>query len=285
MSGSITFMTYNVWSCEHVAVYRRIKSISEIIEQHDPDVIFLQEVTHYIYSLFQEAPWWENYTKFPSKEKYQKNHSSFCLLLSKLDAGHVVLPQYSNIGSSKPMGVHEAAPPARGDVQGCRLASPAPSDVGCVHRRAQASAFLEHFDAIHRLLAPACNERSFVLDENVVLGGDLDWDDDLDGPLRLGDGWWVDAWLDLRGGEAGGWTYDAVANQMLKVLNLTAERRRPDRFSCKLRDFTLESIEMLGVEAIPDVIRFDDKGGFVPRQSFYTDLTFDAVRSLRAAFS
>jgi len=25
------------------------------------------------------------------------------------------------------------------------------------------------------------------LDENVVLGGDLGWDDDLDGPLRLGD--------------------------------------------------------------------------------------------------
>jgi hypothetical protein len=39
---SIKFLTYNVWSCEHVAVYRRIRAICEIIERHDPDVIFLQ---------------------------------------------------------------------------------------------------------------------------------------------------------------------------------------------------------------------------------------------------
>ena len=38
----IKFLTYNVWSREHVAVYRRIHAISELIEQHDPDVIFLQ---------------------------------------------------------------------------------------------------------------------------------------------------------------------------------------------------------------------------------------------------
>ena len=162
------------------------------------------------------------------------------------------------------MGVHEAAPPARGDVQGCWLASPAPSVVGCVHRRARASAFLEHFDVVHQ---PRKYERSFVL------GGDLGWDDDLDGPLRqprVGDGGWVDAWLELRGGEAGGWTYDAVANPMLMGLHLPEERRRPDRFICKLRDFTLESIEMLGVEAIPGVTRFDQKQEiFVPVHPSY----------------
>lgn len=38
----IKFMTYNVWSCEHVAVYRRIQAISELIWRHEPDVIFLQ---------------------------------------------------------------------------------------------------------------------------------------------------------------------------------------------------------------------------------------------------
>jgi hypothetical protein len=39
--------TYNVWSCEHVAVYRRIQSICEIIEHHVPDVIFLQVLAIY----------------------------------------------------------------------------------------------------------------------------------------------------------------------------------------------------------------------------------------------
>ena len=88
---------------------------------------------------------------------------------------------------------------------------------------------------------------------------DLGWDDGLDGPLRLGDGGWVDAWLELRGGEDGGWTYDAVANPMLRGLNLPVERKRQDRFICKLRDFMHDSIQMIGVDAIPCVTRFDDK--------------------------
>ena len=72
----------------------------------------------------------------------------------------------------------------------------------------------------------------------------------------------MDAWRELRGD--GGWTYDVVANPMVKGLNLPVERRRPDRFICKLRDFVLGSIEMVGVEPIPGVARFDDKGGVVP---------------------
>jgi tyrosyl-DNA phosphodiesterase 2 len=135
----------------------------------------------------------------------------------------------------------------------CHLVGPNPSFTGSTHRRARAAAFLEHFDAVHQQYG-----RSFVLDENVVLGGDLGWDDDLDGPLRLPDGW-VDAWHELRGGGDGGWTYDAVANPMLRGLT-KPEQRRADRFVCKLRDFTLDSVEMVGVDPISGVTRFDDNG-------------------------
>ncbi|KAG2645624.1 hypothetical protein PVAP13_2KG435500 [Panicum virgatum] len=187
MASSIKFLTYNVWSCEHVAVYRRIRAICGIIERHDPDVIFLQVTRR---------------------------------------------PPFT----------------ARLRAATCNLAGPTPSDIGAVHRRATARAFLVHFDAVPRM---------FELDENVVLGGDLGWDDDLDGPLRLGDNGWVDAWRELRGGdgdEGGGWTYDAVANPMLRGLNLPVERRRP----------RTGSIEVVGTEPIPGVTRFDDKGGVVP---------------------
>ncbi|RCV13192.1 hypothetical protein SETIT_2G327900v2 [Setaria italica] len=239
MAG-IKFLTYNVWSCEHVAVYRRIRAICEIIERHDPDVIFLQ--------------------------------------LSKLNARKELLPEYSHswaVGSPSPphspragkipsdllsARVYETHHRLRAAT--CSLAGPNPSDIGSVHRRARAGAFLEHFDAVHQPY-----DRSFVLDGNVVLGGDLGWDDDLDGPLRLGNEGWVDAWRELRGGDediAGGWTYDALANPMLRGLNLPAERRRPDRFICKLSDFKLGSIEMVGVEPILGVTRFDDKGNVLP---------------------
>ncbi|EAZ39968.1 hypothetical protein OsJ_24404 [Oryza sativa Japonica Group] len=44
----IKFMTYNVWSNEHVAVYRRIQAISKLIVRHEPHVIFLQIYEKYI---------------------------------------------------------------------------------------------------------------------------------------------------------------------------------------------------------------------------------------------
>lgn len=37
-------MTYNVWSREDVAVYKRMEAISGLVEKHDPDVIFFQVV-------------------------------------------------------------------------------------------------------------------------------------------------------------------------------------------------------------------------------------------------
>jgi tyrosyl-DNA phosphodiesterase 2 len=117
-----------------------------------------------------------------------------------------------------------------------------------MHRRGRAGLFLEHFDV------NGC--------KNVVLGGDLSWDDDVDGPLPLGNGW-VDAWAELRGGEGpGGWTYDAVANPMLS--GYKPERKRPDRFVCKLRDFVLENIEMVGVEPIHGVTHCNDMGQELP---------------------
>ena len=122
--------------------------------------------------------------------------SGLRLQLSKLYAKKVVLPEYwgssavglrarempSELTSAR---VYRPIPrtpgvafTARLRAATCSLAGPTPSDIGAVHRRATARAFLEHFDAVHRM---------FELDENVVLGGDLGWDDDLDGPLRLGD--------------------------------------------------------------------------------------------------
>ncbi|KAF8700352.1 hypothetical protein HU200_034284 [Digitaria exilis] len=210
---NIKFLTYNVWSCEH------------IIERHDPDVIFLQVMIRRPRNL--------NISLHPSSKRLRGGETTT-----------------------------DPRPPARGDVQprgrdsfGHRLRAPA---------RQSVRAFLDHFDVVHQ---PNERSASFVLDENVVLGGDFGWDDDLDGPLRLGDGW-VDAWRELRGSggddeedDGGGWTYDAVANPMVRCLDyLPVERRRPDRFICKLRDFTLRSIEMVGEERIPGVTRFGDGG-------------------------
>lgn len=85
--------------------------------------------------------------------------------------------------------------------------------------------------------------------QNVVFGGDMNWDDKLDGQFPLNDGW-TDAWAELRPGE-NGWTYDTKSNLMLSG-NRTLQKRL-DRFVCHLHDFKISGIEMIGKDAIPGV--------------------------------
>lgn len=83
--------------------------------------------------------------------------------------------------------------------------------------------------------------------QNVIFCGDMNWDDKLDGPFPLPDGW-ADAWTELRPGEVG-WTYDTKSNVMLS--GNRALQKRLDRFACKLKDFKISKIEMIGRDAIP----------------------------------
>ncbi|KAL2495405.1 endonuclease/exonuclease/phosphatase family protein [Forsythia ovata] len=91
--------------------------------------------------------------------------------------------------------------------------------------------------------------------QNVIFCGDMNWDDKLDGQFPLSDGW-IDAWTELRPGEVG-WTYDTKSNKMLSG-NRTLQKRL-DRFVCKLRDFKISEIEMIGMDAITWSITYQGK--------------------------
>ncbi|GJN11660.1 hypothetical protein PR202_ga29864 [Eleusine coracana subsp. coracana] len=75
-------------------------------------------------------------------------------------------------------------------------------------------------------------------------------------PLPLPDGW-VDAWTALRGQDDSGlgWTYDAVWEVEATKFNghvadYESMRKRSDRFVCKLKDYKLGSIELIGDKGI-----------------------------------
>nr|CAB3494157.1 unnamed protein product [Digitaria exilis] len=90
---------------------------------------------------------------------------------------------------------------------------------------------------------------------NVVFCGDMNWHDKGDGPFPLPDGW-IDPWTELKPGEDG-LTYDTKANVMLSANRKL--QKRLDRFVCKLSDFKVESIEMIGKEAIPGITYIKEK--------------------------
>ncbi|KAL8197906.1 hypothetical protein R6Q57_030064 [Mikania cordata] len=92
---------------------------------------------------------------------------------------------------------------------------------------------------------------------NVIFCGDMNWDDKLDGDFPLSDGW-IDAWTELNPKEFG-WTYDTKSNLMLSANRKL--QKRLDRFLISLHDFKVESIEMVGTEAIPEVTYMKQKKG------------------------
>jgi tyrosyl-DNA phosphodiesterase 2 len=84
---------------------------------------------------------------------------------------------------------------------------------------------------------------------NIILGGDMNWrnrDDFL--PLKSG---WIDAWQHIKPQEPG-YTFDTESNPYL--INHKISPERLDRFLCKLTNFELVDIEMIGNKEIPVVV-------------------------------
>lgn len=119
------------------------------------------------------------------------------------------------------------------------LESPTPLEMNSMKRVAQANEAL-------RLLNSA---------PNVIFGGDMNWDELSDGPFPLLGGW-QDAWSALRPGEDG-WTFDTRSNRMLK--GNRPLWKRLDRFICKLQDFKMENVSIIGTDAIPGISYYNKR--------------------------
>uniref|UniRef100_K4A0B0 Endonuclease/exonuclease/phosphatase domain-containing protein n=1 Tax=Setaria italica TaxID=4555 RepID=K4A0B0_SETIT len=244
----IKFMTYNVWSREDVAVYKRMEAISGLVEKHDPDVIFFQEVTPYIRSIFQSSSWWNDYhssTVYTDGKAPDKNQRDFCLLLSKFPLENFASRKFADSPTGRGYLEADVSPdPAAAAMKRIRVATTQlerptpPAPMRFVERRAQAK------HAVAALGSAA----------NVVFGGDMSWAEDADGPFPLAAGW-LDAWTALRSASlalfSDDWTHDAAWNEEPAVFHGHVARRwsirkRPDRFLCKLRDYRLSSIKLIG---------------------------------------
>nr|CAD1840960.1 unnamed protein product [Ananas comosus var. bracteatus] len=234
--STFKIMTYNVWFREDLELHRRMEALGDLVQQHKPDLICFQEVTPNIYQLFQNSKWWKEY-KCSISYEMAAERPYFCMQLSKLPVKAFNVKPFSNsimgrelcladinIGGGRNMVL------ATTHLESPCLAPPRWDQMYSKERTAQADESLS-------LLSDS---------PNVIFGGDMNWDEKSDGPFPLPNGW-IDAWVELKRGE-NGWTYDTKANPMLTG-NWTLQKRL-DRFVCKLKDFKVESVEMIGKEAI-----------------------------------
>lgn len=245
VASSLKILSYNVWFREDLEMHKRMKALGDLVQLHSPELICFQEVTPDIYEIFRQSSWWKVYRCSVSNEMANSS-PYFCMLLSKLPVKYFSCKPFSNTIMGRELCVAEVEVQKGKSlvVATSHLESPCPAppkwdQMYSKERVEQAK------EAVNLLKK----------NPNVVFGGDMNWDDKLDGPLPLSDGW-VDVWAELRPGE-NGWTYDTKSNQMLSG-NRTLQKRL-DRFICNLHDFKISEIDMIGMDAIPGLSYIKEK--------------------------
>lgn len=239
----IKVMTYNLWFREDLELSKRMKAIGDLIQHHNPDLICFQEVTSNIYQLLQKSGWWQEYKcTLSDKIAMYMDRPYFCMQMSKLPVNSVKCLPFGNSIMGRELLMAEI------NIQGATKLVLAASHLESPCR----------WDQMYsKERVTQANESMRILDRfpNVIFGGDMNWDDKGDGPFPLPDGW-TDPWDELKPGDEG-WTYDTKANGML-----TGNRKlqkRMDRFVCKLPDFKIDAVEMIGKEAIPGLSYMKEK--------------------------
>ncbi|KAG0549629.1 hypothetical protein BDA96_01G271300 [Sorghum bicolor] len=238
-------MTYNVWFREDVEVIRRMDALGDLIKQHSPDFICFQEITPYIYMLLQKSDWWQQYKCLLSHEKAIQM-PYYCMQLSKLPVKASDCTPFLNSIMGRELCFTSVS---TGEMKKLMIGTthlespcPAPPKWDQMYSKERVDQAKQCLEILGRF-------------PNAILCGDMNWDDKGDGPFPLQDGW-TDAWVELKPGEDG-WTYDTKANGMLSGNRKL--QKRMDRFVCKLADFKIVSIEMIGKEAIPGVSYYKEK--------------------------
>ncbi|XP_030533376.2 uncharacterized protein LOC115742952 [Rhodamnia argentea] len=244
-SDSWKILTYNVWFREDLEMHKRTKAIGELVQMHSPHVICFQEVTPNIYDLFRLSSWWKLYHCSVSSDAANLR-PYFCMLLSKLPVRSFACKPFGNSVMGRELCTVkvevEGKKPLTIATSHLESPCPAPPKWDQMYSKERVDQAKEAMDELGK-------------HPNVILGGDMNWDDTLDGRFPLHEEW-VDAWEELRPNE-NGWTYDTKSNSMLSA-NRTLQKRL-DRFLCNLHDFKITSIDMIGREAIPGLTYCKEK--------------------------
>ncbi|CAD6205091.1 unnamed protein product [Miscanthus lutarioriparius] len=197
-----------------------------------------KEVTPYIYMILQKSDWWQQYNCVSYEKAIEMTY--YCMQLSKLPVKASKRIPFSNSIMGRELCITSVS---TGEMNKLMLATthlespcPAPPKWDQMYSKERVDQAKQCLENLGRF-------------PNAIVCGDMNWDDKGDGPFPLQDGW-TDAWVELKPGEDG-WTYDTKANGMMAGIRKL--QKRMDRFLCKLANFKIDSIEMIGKEAIPGV--------------------------------
>lgn len=222
---TLKILTFNIWFSEFEMV-RRMRAIGNIISDHKPNLVALQEMTQAHWRVCSSDPTFEAFiwNEPPTDAPYFTMIGSSCCWQSQ-PTRHPF--EVSHMGRDLLFGA--VSPPSQYPL----------------------TFATSHFESLNNAKArrSQINETLKLLDgpDDVVFCGDTNIDEALDGEVQP-PAPWVDAWVALRPGVPG-YTFDAKKNTMLAAADEWARSTnamiRFDRFWARLQNYKLASVKLL----------------------------------------
>ncbi|KXJ29807.1 Tyrosyl-DNA phosphodiesterase 2 [Exaiptasia diaphana] len=252
----------------------RMALLGKTIEKLRPTIITFQEVTSKNIGFLKEQKWFSRYTMIPNE------------LLSNQGYGVVILTVYPVVNwrsvpfKNSRMGrylllaelkVEFGTQRNSWQTSPSRGYSPTLKDVyitvATSHLESMAYTTLEREKQLQQSLE--------ILNDydNVCLMGDLNLELKVDGEIQLPHAWF-DAWLSINNNtHLNGITWDPDNNPYVKMSEPESTHDRFDRVLCKLKNFGIESIDIVGKKSENGIFLSD-------HYALYTRLKFGSTQTL-----
>lgn len=265
---SLRFLTFNIWFSPH-EMAKRMEAIAGIIAARQPQVVALQEMTDIHWAECMKHQAFRVYHWSPPPQ-----NGGYYTMLGCLE-GFVAPPErfpFEVTMMERDLLVAEI-----------RVAGLPPFLFGTSHMeslnsfKARREQMGESFNRLAQL-GMACPTQRV---EDMIFCGDTNINEQVDGVVKPPRPW-QDAWFALRQGDPG-YTFDVARNGMMARMDGWARDNRAqlrfDRFWTRLKNFQLEDIELVGVEALAGD---RDPGPIWPSDHFGVLLTVKASKQSAA---
>lgn len=252
----ISMLTYNIWFDEF-HMRERMKGIGKIIKELKPNIITLNEVTEENLSLLKSQDWFARYKLVPPESQRDESPYFVITLTDMLIKKWKVYPFKNSDMGRKLLMVEVEVPLSTGATVDSR-SRVVPFTIATSHLESLDFKTKEREQQLRKSV------QMLSVNNNTCLMGDLNLEQKVDGEVILPKPW-HDAWLSLSGNShENGYTWDPTVNEMVKNLDKDSSTKdRFDRVFCKLSDFQVHSMKIVGTEQLsPGVFPSDHFGLF-----------------------
>ena len=227
--SELSMLTFNIWFAAE-KMQERMAALDKIVENLKPDMLTFQEVTRNNLALLRQQKWFVRYHLIPPHITKEGGYFNIILTVFPVDKWHVY--PFTNSPLNRKLVTAEIKRPVLSSKNA---------------RFVIATTHLEHSGTYAQLREEHLKESLKMLSayDNVCVMGDMNIEGQFDGDVILP--WqWVDAWLALPGNtNSNGNTWDQSKNPFVGK-HETSLKDRFDRVFCKLRDFKVKEMKIVG---------------------------------------